>query len=110
MRAFGLARGTDAQIGQSCCHEDARTARLVNAFRGCGYDSGEERRSRSGVIVTQTSRPLGHNLSHVHLHIYLNMSNTFLKRVCMAMERIAPLRLAEKWDNVRFTDMSITRD
>ncbi|KAF4611559.1 hypothetical protein D9613_004398 [Agrocybe pediades] len=28
------------------------------------------------------------------------MSNVLLKSVCKAMERIAPLRLAEKWDNV----------
>ncbi|KAG5340517.1 hypothetical protein C0989_001327 [Termitomyces sp. Mn162] len=28
------------------------------------------------------------------------MSNPFLKSVCRAMERIAPLRLAESWDNV----------
>ncbi|KAG2022433.1 hypothetical protein CC2G_000180 [Coprinopsis cinerea AmutBmut pab1-1] len=28
------------------------------------------------------------------------MSNPLLKSVCRAMERIAPLRLAEKWDNV----------
>ncbi|KAF8167216.1 NGG1 interacting factor 3-like protein [Crassisporium funariophilum] len=28
------------------------------------------------------------------------MSNTLVKSVCRAMERIAPLRLAEKWDNV----------
>ncbi|KAF8971886.1 GTP cyclohydrolase 1 type 2/Nif3 [Flammula alnicola] len=28
------------------------------------------------------------------------MSNLLLKSVCKAMERIAPLRLAEKWDNV----------
>ncbi|KNZ72944.1 NIF3 like protein [Termitomyces sp. J132] len=31
------------------------------------------------------------------------MSNPFLKSVCRAMERIAPLRLAESWDNVRGT-------
>ncbi|KAF9055717.1 NGG1p interacting factor 3 [Panaeolus papilionaceus] len=28
------------------------------------------------------------------------MANTLLKSVCKAMEKIAPLRLAEKWDNV----------
>ena len=28
------------------------------------------------------------------------MSNPIVKSVCRAMERIAPLRLAEKWDNV----------
>ncbi|KAF8799903.1 NGG1p interacting factor 3 [Phlegmacium glaucopus] len=28
------------------------------------------------------------------------MTNTLLKSVCKCMERIAPLRLAEKWDNV----------
>ncbi|KXN84973.1 Putative GTP cyclohydrolase 1 type 2 [Leucoagaricus sp. SymC.cos] len=28
------------------------------------------------------------------------MSNTLLRHVCLAMEKIAPLRLAEKWDNV----------
>ncbi len=27
--------------------------------------------------------------------------NIFLKSICKAMERVAPLRLAEKWDNVR---------
>jgi putative NIF3 family GTP cyclohydrolase 1 type 2 len=29
------------------------------------------------------------------------MANPVLKAVCRAMERIAPLRLAESWDNVR---------
>ncbi|KAF9447840.1 NGG1p interacting factor 3 [Macrolepiota fuliginosa MF-IS2] len=28
------------------------------------------------------------------------MSNTLLRHVCLAMEKIAPLRLAERWDNV----------
>jgi hypothetical protein len=30
-----------------------------------------------------------------------SMSNNLLRCVCKAMERIAPIRLAEKWDNVR---------
>ena len=29
------------------------------------------------------------------------MANPLLKSVCRAMERVAPLRLAESWDNVR---------
>ena len=33
------------------------------------------------------------------------MSNILLKSVCKAMERIAPLRLAEKWDNVRLESL-----
>lgn len=38
------------------------------------------------------------------------MSNTLLRQVCLAMEKIAPLRLAERWDNVSFSkffDLSI---
>lgn len=31
----------------------------------------------------------------------LKMTNLLLKSVCNAMKRIAPPRLAEKWDNVR---------
>ncbi|KAF8902190.1 NGG1 interacting factor 3-like protein [Gymnopilus junonius] len=34
------------------------------------------------------------------------MSNIILKSVCKSMERIAPLRLAEKWDNVRLGQQS----
>ncbi|KAG6873073.1 hypothetical protein C0995_003381 [Termitomyces sp. Mi166 len=36
------------------------------------------------------------------------MSNPILKAVCRAMERIAPLRLAESWDNERFRILSLT--
>ncbi len=34
------------------------------------------------------------------LKIKFKMSIPFVKTVCRAMENIAPLRLAEKWDNV----------
>ena len=40
-------------------------------------------------------------VSHLHHVSLLHMSNNLLRCVCKAMERIAPIRLAEKWDNVR---------
>lgn len=35
------------------------------------------------------------------------MNNIILKSVCKAMERVAPLRLAEKWDNVRLEYLNL---
>jgi len=40
-------------------------------------------------------------LGLVHFFQTITMS-LFLKAVCRSMERVAPLRLAEKWDNVRY--------
>jgi hypothetical protein len=34
---------------------------------------------------------------------------TIARRVAAAMERIAPLRLAEKWDNVRDTNLTLSQ-
>jgi hypothetical protein len=41
----------------------------------------------------------------IRLFSTLAMSNILLKSVCKAMEKIAPLRLAEKWDNVRLESL-----